>query len=89
MRVLKYFFGIKFSASRWSIFFMNSQEIKKYLHAPAKTREDYQEAYENYELEYWCSKFGVSQEKLKQAIAKVGVSVTDVEGYLRRNGLVA
>lgn len=68
---------------------MNNPEIKKYLHTPAKTREDYQKAYENYELEYWCNKFGVSKEKLKQAIAKVGVSVDDVEGYLRTNGLVA
>lgn len=67
---------------------MNSQEIKKYLLTPAKTREDYQKAYENYELEYWCNKFGVSKDKLKQAIAKVGVSVDDVEGYLRTNELV-
>lgn len=68
---------------------MNHIDIKKYLHKPPKTREDYQQAYENYELEYWCSKFGVTKEKLKQAIAKVGISVDEVERYLRTNGSIA
>lgn len=68
---------------------MNQIDIKKYLHKPPTTREDYQQAYENYELEYWCSKFGVTAEKLKQAIAKVGISVDDVESYLRKNGSIA
>ncbi|MBL0359423.1 MAG: DUF3606 domain-containing protein [Chitinophagaceae bacterium] len=47
------------------------------------TYEDYQKAYENYELEYWCNKFGVSREVLKQAIAKVGVSAAAVEQYIK------
>jgi|GEM_PF-1960553 len=46
--------------------------------------EDYQKAYENYELEYWCNKFGVSKEVLKQAIAKVGVSAAAVEQYIKK-----
>lgn len=68
---------------------MNHFDIKKYLHTPPKTREDYQQAYENYELEYWCSQFGVTKEKLKQAIAKVGINVSEVERYLRKNGSIA
>ena len=46
--------------------------------------EDYQRAYENYEFEYWCNKFGVSREVLKQAIAKVGVSASAVEQYIKK-----
>lgn len=68
---------------------MNFIDIKKYLHRPLKTREDYQQAYENYELEYWCNKFGVTKENLKQAIAKVGVDVDEVESYLRKTGAIA
>lgn len=68
---------------------MNHLDIRKYFHTQPKTRDDYQRAYENYELEYWCDKFGVSKEKLKQAIAKVGVNADAVEDYLRANGLMA
>ncbi len=50
----------------------------------ARKHEDYQKAYENYELEYWCNKFGVSKEVLRQAISRVGFSATAVEQYIKR-----
>jgi Protein of unknown function (DUF3606) len=37
---------------------------------------------ERYELEYWSSKFGVTPEQLKEAVAKAGVMVKDVEQHL-------
>lgn len=46
--------------------------------------EEYRKAYEDYEMEYWCNKFSVSREVLKQAIAKVGVSATAVEQYIKK-----
>lgn len=68
---------------------MTPYDIKKYLNRTPETSKDYQQAYENYELEYWCNKLGVSKEKLKQAIANVGVGVNDVKSYLREHGLMA
>jgi hypothetical protein len=38
---------------------------------------------EDYELRYWSKKFGVSQERLKQAVEKVGNSVSAVEKELK------
>ncbi|MBS1687578.1 MAG: DUF3606 domain-containing protein [Bacteroidetes bacterium] len=38
---------------------------------------------EDYELQYWTEKFGVSDEKLRQAVEKVGVSANAVERYLK------
>jgi hypothetical protein len=37
---------------------------------------------EDYELTYWSEKFGVSKEKLKEAVAKVGVSAKAVQEHL-------
>ncbi len=37
---------------------------------------------ERYELEYWSSKFGVTPEQLKEAVAKAGVMVKDVARQL-------
>jgi hypothetical protein len=39
---------------------------------------------ERYELDYWSDKFGVSEEELKRAVAKVGVMADDVERELKR-----
>lgn len=39
---------------------------------------------ENYEVEYWSKKFGVSSEKLKAAVAAVGNSAEKVEEYLKK-----
>jgi hypothetical protein len=38
---------------------------------------------EDYELRYWSEKFGVSQDRLKAAVRKVGNSVAAVEKELK------
>lgn len=63
----------------------NNKALQDY--STARKYEDYQKAFENYELEYWSSKFRVSKDVLKQAISKVGVSATAVEQYIK-NALV-
>lgn len=65
---------------------MNHKQENEFLHPQPETWEEYQKAFEKYELEYWCSKFGVSTEMLTQAIAKVGVSAKAVEKYLKEKG---
>jgi len=37
---------------------------------------------EDYELQYWSEKFGVTREELKKAVAAVGTSVKKVQAYL-------
>lgn len=39
---------------------------------------------EDYEVEYWTSKFGVSREKLQAAVDAVGDGADAVERHLRR-----
>ena len=39
---------------------------------------------EDYELRYWSERFGVSQQKLKEAVAEVGVSASAVEAHLKK-----
>jgi hypothetical protein len=39
---------------------------------------------EDYEVEYWTGKFGVSREKLQAAVDAVGNSAAAVEDYLAR-----
>ncbi len=38
---------------------------------------------ENYEIFDWATKFGVSQERLKEAVGKVGPMVADVKKELQ------
>ena len=38
---------------------------------------------EDYELRYWSEKFGVTQDRLKEAVTKVSNSVSAVEKELR------
>lgn len=38
---------------------------------------------EDYEVEYWTSKFGVSRDRLQQAIDAVGNGVDTVEAHLK------
>jgi hypothetical protein len=38
---------------------------------------------EDYEVRYWSEKFGVSQDRLKAAVKKVGNSVSAVEKELK------
>jgi len=38
--------------------------------------------HENYEVEYWANKFGVTPERLREAVAKAGDGVEKVKAYL-------
>ena len=38
---------------------------------------------EDYELDYWTQKFGVSRDRLREAVEVVGSSADDVEEYLK------
>jgi hypothetical protein len=38
---------------------------------------------EDYEVEYWTKKFGVSKERLEESVKAVGHSVEAVEQFLR------
>ena len=37
---------------------------------------------QDYEVRYWCEKLGVSEARLKSAVAKVGPLVKDVREHL-------
>lgn len=39
---------------------------------------------EDYEVDYWTNKFGVSPERLQAAVDVVGNSAAAVEAYLKR-----
>jgi hypothetical protein len=39
---------------------------------------------EDYELQHWSKKFGVSHDELKAAVKAVGTSAKDVEEYLNK-----
>ena len=39
---------------------------------------------EKYEVDYWTKRFGVTVERLRAAVDKVGTSVKDVEADLKR-----
>lgn len=39
---------------------------------------------EDYEVTYWTDKFGITREKLQQAVNAVGNSASAVEQHLRR-----
>lgn len=39
--------------------------------------------HEDYEVRYWCEKFGCSAEELKAAVQRVGVSAAAVEAALK------
>ena len=41
---------------------------------------------ENYEVDYWTGKFGVSRERLQQAVDAVGNSADAVERHLKSSG---
>jgi hypothetical protein len=40
--------------------------------------------HEEYELEYWTKKFGITADKLRTVVAKVGVMAAAVEKELKR-----
>jgi hypothetical protein len=39
--------------------------------------------HEDYEVKYWCGKYGCTPEQLKAAVKKVGVMAKDVEKELK------
>jgi hypothetical protein len=39
---------------------------------------------EDYEVQYWCEKFGVTEERLREAVHKVGDSTESVQKELNR-----
>ena len=47
---------------------------------PDRERINMEEAYE---VEYWCERFGVSQEELAAAVKKVGSMASDVQRELK------
>ena len=46
--------------------------------------EDRVNVHEDYEVQYWCGKFGCTPDQLKVAVKKVGVIAKDVEAELKR-----
>ncbi|MES2430259.1 MAG: DUF3606 domain-containing protein [Bacteroidota bacterium] len=40
--------------------------------------------HEDWELDYWCTHFNVSKEKLIDAVVVAGTSVDDVSAYLNK-----
>lgn len=38
--------------------------------------------HEDYELEYWSKKLGVTKQQIKDAVTKVGVMVVNVKNHL-------
>lgn len=55
----------------------------------SKDKQDYHDrdrisTSEDYEMQYWSEKFGISKEELKFVIEKVGPMVKDVEGALKK-----
>jgi len=39
---------------------------------------------EDYELEYWSEKFGISRNELKKAVKAAGTSAAAVKNYLKK-----
>jgi len=39
---------------------------------------------ENYEVEYWAKRFGITPERLREVVKTAGTSVKDVENYLNK-----
>jgi hypothetical protein len=40
--------------------------------------------HEDYEVRYWCKKFGCTKEELVKAVGAVGTSAAKVEEYLKK-----
>jgi hypothetical protein len=41
---------------------------------------------EEWEVSYWCTRYGLSDQELRSCVAEVGPRTEDVEAYLRRTG---
>jgi hypothetical protein len=40
--------------------------------------------HEDWELQYWSNKFGITKDQLRQAVQKVGTYADDVKNYLNK-----
>lgn len=40
---------------------------------------------QSWEVDYWTDALGVSEEKLRKAVAAVGVMVSDIKSWLSKN----
>ena len=74
------------SLSSWRIRRPTDRRTKAPM-ADDTTKRDYRDrdrinVHEEYELGYWTEELGVSPEKLKQTVEKVGVMVSDVRKAL-------
>ena len=56
-------------------------DSKKNIGSPDRDRININE---DYELQYWSEKFGISREDLKAAVEAAGTQVKDVEEYLNK-----
>ena len=54
---------------------------KKIIEKPNKERVNLSE---DYEVQYWSTKFTTTKEKLKKAIKEVGDNAKDVEEYFKK-----
>ncbi|MXV50419.1 DUF3606 domain-containing protein [Pedobacter sp. HMF7647] len=54
---------------------------KKTVGSPDRDRVNVNE---DYEVQYWTEKFGVSADELKAAVKAAGTSATAVEAYLKK-----
>ncbi|MFJ3482183.1 DUF3606 domain-containing protein [Pseudomonas sp. NPDC090202] len=52
------------------------------IHCPGQADATKINVHEDWELSYWSSHFGVSKEKLKQAVAAAGVQTSAVKKHL-------
>jgi hypothetical protein len=60
---------------------INTMDSKENVGSPDRDRINVNE---DYELQYWSEKFGVSREELKKAVESAGTSVKDVQAYLNK-----
>ena len=60
---------------------INMADNKKNIGRPDRDRINLNE---DYELQNWSKKFGVSSEKLRNAVKQVGNIASDVEAYLNK-----
>jgi len=43
---------------------------------------------EDYEVEYWTEKWGITEQDLNNAVRAAGVEVANIEEWLRKNGII-
>jgi hypothetical protein len=53
------------------------------VYEPRRARRRRIDLREDYEIAYWCKKFGVTEEELASAVLRVGSRAKDVEDELK------